>query len=53
MRIEYLFEPSVNQPNDIGVDPINIGPNWMDPILMYLTTGNLPTEKNEARYVKF
>ena len=49
VRIEYLSEPSVLQPEGMDVDPIDAGPSWMDPIMMYLTTGTLPTEKNESR----
>ena len=51
--MECLVEPSVVTPVTMEVDPINIGPSWMDPILIYLTTGNLPTEKNKAKRVRF
>ena len=35
------------------VDLIDVGPSWIDLILIYPTIGNLSTEKNEARYIKF
>ena len=41
VRIEYLSEPSVLQLERMDVDPIDVGPSWMDPIMMYLTTGTL------------
>ena len=53
VRIKYLFEPSVHQPEGMDVDPIVVGPTWMDPILTYLTTETLLTEKNGSRWVKF
>ena len=53
VRIEYLSEPSVHPPEGMDVEPIDVGPSWMDSIMMYLTTGTLPTEKNESRRVRF
>ena len=49
VRIEYLSEPSIRPSDEMDVDPIDIGPSWMDPITMYLTTRILPIKKNESR----
>ena len=53
VRIEYLSEPRVHQPEGMDVDPVNLGPSWMDPILMYVTVRTLPTERNKSKRVKF
>ena len=37
----------------VEVDPIDIGPTWMNPILSCLTTENSLIEKSEAQRVKF
>ena len=51
--MEYLSEPSVFNPDGMEVDSIDIGPSWMDPIQMYLTTGSLPTDKSNARCIRY
>ena len=53
IRVEYLSEPSVSNPNNMEVDSIDIRPSWTDLILEYLTTGSLPIEKFEARCIKY
>ena len=53
IRVEYLFEPSVSSSGDMEVDSVDEGPNWMDPIAAYLTNESLPTERSEARRVKY
>ena len=53
IRVKYLAKLSMSSSNGIEEDLINIGPSWIDPILMYLTIGNLLTKKIEARNVKF
>ena len=53
VRVEYFSKPSIHQPKGMDVDPVDVEPSWMDPILMHLTTGNLPKKKNEAKHVRF
>ena len=35
------------------VDEIDLVPSWMDPIIAFLTTGELSTDKAEARRIKY
>ena len=32
---------------------MEVEPSWMDPIVTYLTTGDLPSEKTEAQRVRY
>ena len=41
-------EPSLSSPEGMEVNLIDIGPSWNDPIVTFLTIGNLLTEKTEA-----
>ena len=49
---EYVPTPSVNllEPEEIG--SIIAGVPWMQPIIGYLRSGDLPSNKNEARKLK-
>ena len=35
------------------MDAVDMGPSWMDPIVMYLTTEDLSSEKTTTRWVKY
>ena len=35
------------------VDPVEMEPSWMDPIVTYLITKDLPSEKTEAWRVEY
>ena len=52
-RVEFLKEPSVPGPDHIDVDQINTELSWMDPIVAYFTSGRLPSEKVEARRIRY
>ena len=53
IKVEYLSEPSVSIPSGMEVDPIDMAPSWIDPLLAFLTSGDLPIEKAEARRVRY
>ena len=47
MEVQYL--PSIE---GFGVNYIQSGESWMDPIITYIKAGNLPTDLAEAKKVK-
>ena len=47
MEVQYL--PSIE---GLEVSCVRSGESWMDPILTYIKTGNLPLDPTEARKVK-
>ena len=49
---EYIPTPSVNLPKPEEVGPITVGVPWMQPIIKYLRSGDLPSDKSEARRLK-
>ena len=53
IKEEFLLEPSVSSLDGIEVDPVEVEPGWMDPIVTYLTTGDLLNEKTDARRVRY
>ena len=52
-RVKYLPEPSVSNLGGMDVDSVDIGPCWMVPMVMYLSTRDLPIEKTTARRVRY
>ncbi|KAL5571307.1 hypothetical protein UlMin_020904 [Ulmus minor] len=49
--IEILEVPSIDKPEQVG--SIVVRPCWMDPIISFLRDGTLPTDKFEARRLRF
>ena len=50
--IEDLCKPSRIRGNMICVHHVKIGPNWMDPIIQFLSKDVLPEEKSEAEKIR-
>ncbi|KAI5336927.1 hypothetical protein L3X38_016196 [Prunus dulcis] len=50
--VEHLDRPSIEEIELIDTMQIDEDPSWQDPIIDYLTNGNLPTDKSEARKVQ-
>ncbi|XP_020426547.1 uncharacterized protein LOC109950823 [Prunus persica] len=50
--VEHLDRPSIEEIERIDTMKIDEDPSWQDLIIDYLTNGNLPTEKSEARKVQ-
>ncbi|KAI5348609.1 hypothetical protein L3X38_001496 [Prunus dulcis] len=50
--VEHLDRPSIEEIEPVDAIQINEDPSWQDPIIDYLTNGNLPTDKFEARKVQ-
>ena len=50
---EYIPTPSINLPELEEVRPITVGILWMEPIMGYLMNGDLPSDKSEARRLKY
>ena len=48
--VEFLLEPSINQ--RLEVMELEQEPLWMDPIVAYLKTGELPGNKTKARMLR-
>ncbi|KAK2998543.1 hypothetical protein RJ639_023122 [Escallonia herrerae] len=48
--LEFLKERSISSQTKIGV--VNQEPCWMDIIIKYLSTGELPSERHEARNLR-
>ncbi|KAL5571300.1 hypothetical protein UlMin_020897 [Ulmus minor] len=49
--IEILEAPSIDKPEQVG--SIVVRPCWMDPIISFLRDGTLPSDKFEARHLRF
>ncbi|KAI5313614.1 hypothetical protein L3X38_042790 [Prunus dulcis] len=50
--VEHLDRPSIEEIELINTMQIDEDPSWQDLIIDYLTNGNLPTDKFEARKVQ-
>ncbi|KAI5312418.1 hypothetical protein L3X38_041591 [Prunus dulcis] len=50
--VEHLDQPSIEEIELIDTMQIDEDPSWQDPIIDYLTNGNLPAYKSEARKVQ-
>ena len=48
--VEYLADPIIHPQS--GIMELTQGPSWMDPIVMYLKTGEQPVDKIEARVIR-
>ena len=46
--VEDLYKPSVMKREVIYVHHVKVGPNWMDPLVLFLKEDILPEEKTEA-----
>ncbi|CAL9005075.1 unnamed protein product, partial [Prunus brigantina] len=51
ISVEHLNRPSIEEIKPIDSMQIDEDPSWQDPIIDYLVSGNLPTDKFEARKV--
>lgn len=49
--MEVLEVPSIDEDEEM-IDCFQASPGWMDEIIEYLQTGNLPTEKTQVRKVR-
>ncbi|XP_052295784.1 uncharacterized protein LOC127901823 [Citrus sinensis] len=50
---EYIPEPSVGLPESLEVGSLSNKVLWMEPIIRYLKDGDLPSDKSEARRLKY
>ncbi|XP_058087523.1 uncharacterized protein LOC131234607 [Magnolia sinica] len=50
--MEFLDSPSIDRANQEMVNPVEATPSWMDPIFEYLTIGQVPQDRLEARCLK-
>ncbi|KAI5325335.1 hypothetical protein L3X38_034409 [Prunus dulcis] len=50
--VEHLDRPSIEEIELVDTMQIDEDPTWQDPIIDYLTNGNLPMDKSEARNVQ-
>ncbi|XP_058075573.1 uncharacterized protein LOC131224000 [Magnolia sinica] len=50
--IEFIKHPSIDQTEQEAVNPVNVIPSWMDPIYNYLTFGEVPSDRLEARRLR-
>ncbi|CAL5363610.1 unnamed protein product [Camellia sinensis] len=52
LLIDYLPRPSIEDPEAEEVCCTELGPSWMDPIILFLKDGVLPEEKKEANKIR-
>ncbi|XP_058075867.1 uncharacterized protein LOC131224454 [Magnolia sinica] len=50
--VEILDNPSINRADQEMVNPVQVPTTWMDPIVRYLTTGEVPEDGLEAQRLK-
>ena len=50
--VEDLCKPSVMRREVIHVHQVRVGPNWMDPVVLFLKDGILPEENTEANKIR-
>ena len=52
LLIDYLPRPSIEDPEAEEVCCAELGPSWMDPIILFLKDSILPEEKKEANRIR-
>ena len=50
--VEDLCTPSPTRKDSLQIHQVNLGPSWMDPILLFLEKDILPEEKLEAEKIR-
>ena len=50
--MEDLYKPSMMKREMIHVHNVRVGPNWMDPLVLFLKEDILPEEKSEADKIR-
>ncbi|XP_058075961.1 uncharacterized protein LOC131224683 [Magnolia sinica] len=50
--IEFIEHLSIDQAEKKAVNPVDATPSWMDPIYDYLTSGEVPSDRLEARRLR-
>ena len=50
--MEDLHRPSVVKAGLMHVHSVRVGPNWMDPLILFLKKDTLPEEKSEADKIR-
>ena len=50
--VEDLYNPTEIKRNIVHVRQIRVGPNWMDPIVLFLREDCLPEDKSEANKIR-
>ncbi|XP_075664809.1 uncharacterized protein LOC142634404 [Castanea sativa] len=50
--VEDLYKPTEEKKERVQVHRVMVGPNWMDPLVLFLKEGTLPDEKGEADKVQ-
>ena len=50
--VEDLHKPVKEKKGKVQVHQINVGPSWMDPLVLFLRKGSLLDEKGEAEKIK-
>ena len=52
LLIDFLPRPSIEEPEVAEVCCAELGPSWMNPIIVFLKDGILPEEKKEANKIR-
>ncbi|GMP57116.1 hypothetical protein CsSME_00021335 [Camellia sinensis var. sinensis] len=52
LLIDFLPRPSIEEPEVVEVCCAELGPSWMDPIILFLKDGILPEEKKDANKIR-
>ncbi|XP_075654916.1 uncharacterized protein LOC142625094 [Castanea sativa] len=50
--VEDMANHSLDEKLVVGVHNVQVGPNWMDPLITFLTQGQLPDDKVEAEKIR-
>ena len=50
--VEDLYSPMMMKTNSVQVHNIRVGPNWMDPLVLFLKHDTLPEDKNGADKIR-
>ncbi|XP_058070971.1 uncharacterized protein LOC131220014 [Magnolia sinica] len=50
--VEFINSPNIDQMEKKMVNPVEDAPSWMDPIYNYLTSGEVPLDRLEARRLR-
>ena len=50
--VEDLYSSKTARTNSVQVHSIRAGPNWMDPLVLFLKHDTLPEDKNEADKIR-
>jgi len=50
--VEDLHKPAEERKEKVQVHQIRVGPSWMDPFVLFLKKGILPSGKGEAKKIQ-